>query len=234
MKKALKKVIRILAFARFPFLERAMYFYCVQRHALLIESNKAIMHLIQKIKGEVEMQLSDYHAYILYQLARSARTIEGDVAEAGVYQGGSTRLIWEAMPEKTFHVFDTFEGLPELHYIDDPNHFQNGYYAAGYEKVQSYLKKCGGNVILYKGLFPSTAQPIENKRFSFVHLDMDLYEYTKAGLEFFYPRMERGGIIVIHDYPTARGVYKACNEFFESKSERLITLFKGQAFVIKL
>ena len=48
------------------------------------------------------------------------------------------------------------------------------------------------------GRFPESAEGIED-RFAFVRLDMDLYEPIKAGLEFFYPRMAKGGNIAIHD-----------------------------------
>ena len=50
--------------------------------------------------------------------------------------------------------------------------------------------------------------------FSFVHLDVDLYQSTKDGLAWFYPRLNRGGILISHDYSNADGVRKAFDEFF--------------------
>src|SRR3989338_3744494 len=44
------------------------------------------------------------------------------------------------------------------------------------------------------------AEPIKNKKFSLVHFDVDTYESTKNSIEFFYPRMTRGGVILSHDY----------------------------------
>lgn len=58
-----------------------------------------------------------------------------------------------------------------------------------------YRERC----IVRKGFFPDTAAEIEDT-FVFVSLDMDLYMPTLEGLRFFYPRMVRGGIIVLHDY----------------------------------
>jgi hypothetical protein len=52
----------------------------------------------------------------------------------------------------------------------------------------------------------SPQQPaVENEKFSFVHSDVDLYASTRSVLEFFYPRMLPGGVILTHDFATAHG-----------------------------
>ena len=63
--------------------------------------------------------------------------------------------------------------------------------AGRYEEVREYLKKYP-NTQVHKGLFPETGKPIEEKSFSFVHLDVDLYESTFNCLGFFYPKMHKG------------------------------------------
>ena len=55
------------------------------------------------------------------------------------------------------------------------------------------------NCCICKGFFPESAKGVEDT-FLFVNLDADLYAPTLAGLEFFYPRMVKGGIILVHDY----------------------------------
>ncbi len=59
-----------------------------------------------------------------------------------------------------------------------------------------------------------------------MHLDADIYEATLDGLKFFYPRMPKGGIILIHDYNALHlvGIKKAIDEFFKDKPERIIDL----------
>ena len=50
--------------------------------------------------------------------------------------------------------------------------------------------------------------------FSFVSLDVDLYQPTLCGLKFFYPRMSKGGVIMVHDYGSPwLGVALAVDEF---------------------
>ena len=63
-------------------------------------------------------------------------------------------------------------------------------------------------------LSDALASQLNNAKFSFVHLDVDLYESTKESINFFSPRMIRGGIIVVHDYGCSRGVRKAVDECY--------------------
>ena len=67
-----------------------------------------------------------------------------------------------------------------------------------------------------------------------MHLDVDLYDSTLAGLDFFYPRMVPGGIIISHDFPTLSGVSLAFEEFFADKPSTYIELAGGyQCMAIK-
>ena len=82
--------------------------------------------------------------------------------------------------------------------------------------------------------FPDTGAALTDERFSFVHLDVDIYESTIGSLEWFYPRMLRGGIIISHDFMTAAGPRKAFTEFFERLPEPLIELPGNQGMIVKV
>jgi len=71
------------------------------------------------------------------------------------------------------------------------------------------------------------------ERFSFVHLDVDLKSSTRACLEFFYPRMVPGGIILTHDYSYLAGVREAFAEFLEGRLERPVELASSQAMLVR-
>jgi O-methyltransferase len=90
------------------------------------------------------------------------------------------------------------------------------------------------NMHFHQGLFPSTTAGLDHLRFSFVHLDVDLYQSTKDGLEWFYPKLNRGGMLISHDYPEAKGVVKAFHEFFADKPECLIELNGTQVGFVKI
>jgi O-methyltransferase len=235
IKTALKRVV--LSKLGSKVLQRAssLYLHGSGGYAIFpshLNSDKALS-VIRAIKGENEMLLSDLEALQIYVTALKTEKIPGEIAEVGVYKGGSAKLIRE-VTQKPLHLFDTFEGLPELSPNDDPKSFKSGDCYATLDGVQSYLKGYV-NVHFYKGLFPQTADPIRDIRFSFVHFDVDMYESTKSCLEFFYPRMSPGGAIISHDYPGYIGVKKAFDEFFADKPEIIIETFgTGQALVIKV
>lgn len=56
------------------------------------------------------------------------------------------------------------------------------------------------NVVIKQGYFPESTQGIEDCKFCFVNLDMDLYKPMYAGLEFFFDRLNPKGCILLHDY----------------------------------
>ncbi|MEN8225201.1 MAG: TylF/MycF/NovP-related O-methyltransferase [Bacteroidota bacterium] len=129
--------------------------------------------------------------------------IEGSLAELGVYKGDTARIMHLCAPERDLHLFDTFKGFP----ADDLQN-ETGK-AAGYttqhfadtsiEKVKSRIG-AHQNIIYHNGYFPETTHNCQHEAFALVSMDADLHNPTKAGLEFFYPRLSEGGVILIHDY----------------------------------
>lgn len=189
--------------------------------------------LVRQVRKESNMLLNDIDACYIYALVKKTEKIQGDIAEIGVYRGGSAKIICE-ITKKPVHLFDTFEGLPTLSEHDDMEYVHKGELSASLESVKSYLKNYQ-NIYFYKGLFPATAEPIKNKIFSFVHLDVDIYESTLNCLKFFYPRMSRGGVMISHDYPYSKGVKQAFDEFFADKPEIVVELFgASQCLIVKL
>ncbi|MFX0071599.1 MAG: TylF/MycF/NovP-related O-methyltransferase [Candidatus Hermodarchaeota archaeon] len=163
--------------------------------------------------------------------------IKGSFAELGVYKGETSQIIHLLAPERKLYLFDTFEGFPSeyLEIKDDSNRYKD-------TSIDLIKKTIGNmkNIIIKKGIFPETAYGLENEIFSFVHLDMDLYISTKEGLEFFYPRISKGGYLVIHDYNNPNesnmGVLKAVNEYFSDKPEKIIEIpdIYGTAIIRKI
>lgn len=145
----------------------------------------------------------------------------GNIAEVGVYKGASAYLISHFKKERQLYLFDTFNGLPELSEYDS-SFFKKGAYSGNKQAVENLLSNFE-NIYVTKGLFPETAGVIKEKKFGFLHLDVDLYQGTKDSLEFFYPRMTERGIILIHDYwGFSEGVKKAVDDFFKDKPEQII------------
>lgn len=235
MKKLVKKIITWLASTKLLAFPRRIIGGAIAYSMIYCNGPERakVLDLVREIKNETEMGLGDGDAYQVYTAVQRTKKIDGDIAEVGVYRGGSAKLICEAKENRPLHLFDTFEGLPDLCEIDDPEQFHKGKFLASLESVKDCLKKYP-NVHFYKGLFPSTAEPIKSKKFSFVHLDVDLYESTLNCIEFFYPRMSSGGIIISHDYTSTPGVRKAFDGFFKDKPEPVIELLGSQCMVVKI
>jgi O-methyltransferase len=194
------------------------------------EDNKILFFINNLIEQNV-LLLTLRESIQLYECVKSSSKIKGDIAEVGVYKGGSAKLIAEFKNNKMLHLFDTFKGLPQV--AKEETLINTGDMAASFESVRNFLGRYK-KVKLYKGLFKETSQKIDKKtKFSFVHLDVDMYKSTNQCLEFFYPRMSKGGIILTHDYPYLGGVKKAFDEFFEDKTETIIKLSGNQALVVK-
>lgn len=177
----------------------------------------------------------------LYYLAKSVRDLGGDTMEAGCWHGASTILIMLAAqtPGATHHIFDSFEGLSEPEVIDTvQNDKATQWKKHDLSTTEEILRRNidgHGTYKVYKGWIPERFTEVADKKFSFAHIDVDLYQPTYDTLSFFYERMLPGGIIICDDYgyDTCPGAYKACNDFMTGKRETVIHLTSGQGMIIK-
>jgi O-methyltransferase len=174
--------------------------------------------------------------YILYQLAYYARKFRGtDWVECGVYKGGTAYLLSRLMaPNQTLFLLDTFSGIPPGDKtIDGDGYHEGGKFSeTSVKEVLDALKGAAGKVEAVPGKIPTTFSQLPNKRmFSFVHLDLDIYNPTCDAIRHFKPRMIPGGIMIFDDYgfEECRGVKQAVDEFLGSDAVILPT---GQALVI--
>ncbi len=203
----------------------------MQLSALKARKDPKIVEQIWGIYNDKRSLLSAWEQYLIYSIARAQSTLPGAMAEVGVYRGGSAKLISQVKGDKLFLLFDTFEGLPPATEADREVHREHQY-SCSLENVQAYLKGFD-NLQYYKGVFPDSAKDVPEQSYCFAHFDVDLYEGTKACLEYFYPRMVPGGIMVSHDYGLLAGVEQAFHEFFADKPERIIDLPSTQCMVVK-
>jgi O-methyltransferase len=204
----------------------------LQFTALNGRKDKETVDLLWKIHRDGRSLLSAFEAYLVFAAARAQAKQPGDYAEVGVYKGASAKLICEAKGDKKLRLFDTYEGLPSQS-ANDPGVHREQQYACTLESVREYLNGYS-NIEFYKGIFPESAKGVPEARYAFAHFDVDLYEGTLGCLEYFYPRMIPGGIMLSHDYGLLSGVQKAFDEFFADKPEGIIEQPTTQCMVIKL
>lgn len=172
-----------------------------------------------------------------------------DFAECGCWKGHSTWVIASIMSENSstgkLHVFDSFEGGlsgkveedldTDQELSEEEVEKEKLTFASAESEVADNLSEFDF-VSFYKGWIPQRFPEVEERKFSFVHLDVDLYEPTRDGLEFFFPRLAAGGAIVIDDYNFAQfpGARKAVDQFLEQNPGVFFyAVPTGGAFLIK-
>lgn len=161
---------------------------------------------------DIEQWSRDYCRYnTLHLLAEEIRNnqTEGCLAELGVFHGDFAKLINAEFSERELYLFDTFEGFDEnqkqhdiekgyMTFVTKENSHVNWFKDASIKAVLDKMispDKC----IIRKGLFPQTI-PDKEIRYALVSIDCDLYIPILEGLKYFYPRLNQGGYIMLHDY----------------------------------
>jgi len=186
--------------------------------------------------------IPEIRCYFLQSSIRSLNAIDGSVAECGSREGKSALYMLTACERKReFYLFDSFEGLSDptsgkdiiTTSIDKSG--EKRLFYANYDDVEKRFIPFD-NVHLMRGWIPERFKEVEDKTFSLVHIDVDLYEPTKDSFEFFYERLASGGMMICDDYGSGAypGARLAMDEFFEKKREKPIELPQGQAFIVKL
>lgn len=135
----------------------------------------------------------------LEAICRRLEGLPGAAAELGVYRGGFARCINALLPERRLYLFDTFEGFGEREAADAAPGLREAHRNADAARVMALMPH-PERIELRPGLFPATAEGLEEERFALVSLDVDLERSTLEGLRFFLPRLVPGGFLLLHDY----------------------------------
>lgn len=166
----------------------------------------------------IDTLLSIDRVCTLISYSSRCKDIPGEFIEIGAYKGGSSDIIAKYNPNKELYCIDSFEGLPETTKFD----FHNRGDFAGVDHValSGYFKIIRPNVRVIKGFTPDVFDIFgDNQRFAFAFIDVDLYQSVLDCLDFVFPRMSKGGIVLLDDYKqkSTPGCKKAIEEFMEEK-----------------
>jgi O-methyltransferase len=180
--------------------------------------------------------------FIVVQLAESVRGMEGSTAECGAFRGVGSALICRALDgtygqEDGHFAFDAFEGLPEPVAADRAESGQwwsEGDLKTDRGRVEKLLTPFPFARIEV-GWIPERFPEVEDLKFRLVHVDVDLYEPTRDSIEFFFPRLVPGGVLLLDDHGvmSCPGARKAAVEYFAKSGDPIVELPSGQAIVWK-
>lgn len=201
----------------------------------LWEDDLVFQKLISNVKPFT--LLTEEALFTIYQTASGVRTITGDIAEIGVYKGGTAWLLGSIFSEsnRSLLMFDTFAGMPDSADSIRDLHKEGDFSDTSLAAVTKLLSSWP-NAIPVAGFFPATATPFAQHQFAFVHIDVDIYQSVLDCCDFFYPRLSTGGVLVFDDYGqrSCPGAKQAVDEFFASRPETPFYLRTGQCVVWKL
>ena len=166
----------------------------------------------------------------MIQKAIDERKIPGAMAELGVWKGNSAKILHTTSPQRKLYLFDTFAGFDKRDLQKESRALMAGieniFQDTSLEYVQNRVGK-DDKVIYCQGWFPETTSKIPaDEKFCFVHVDCDLVAPVVAALDYFYPRLSPGGIIIIHDYSSGwwKDVKPLVDAFMVDKPETPLLL----------
>jgi O-methyltransferase len=193
--------------------------------------------------------------YNLINLLKITHHLDGAVVECGCWKGLSSFLMCNYLKKDNinyvgddYYIIDSFEGLSKptsqdiisRDLIDKKGSRkgaafkQSGAYSANIDAVRNILSEYP-SINYHKGWIPNCLSELYVEKVKFVHIDLDLYEPIIGALEYFYPKLATGGVIVCDDYGSLYwpGAQKAVEEFALNNSLQFVALSTGQAMFIK-
>jgi O-methyltransferase len=181
-----------------------------------------------------------------------ANNISGAFVECGVFQGGNAvvmirTLLNAGITDRDIYLYDTFEGFPKPEAIDfeyligpaletwqkfkqpgDESEDNSDWLRYPLEKVRQRVLSLGypaERIHFVKGLVENTIPQPQPESIALLRLDTDFYRSTKHELIHLYPRLQRGGILIIDDYGALHGARVATDEYL---SENKIAFFPAR------
>ena len=186
--------------------------------------------------------------------------IPGSIIECGVWKGGSMMAVAKTLldlkqSDRDLYLFDTFEGMTKPTDYDQKMHatekaivkfgkekisedssswcrsplddVKKAVYSVGYDKKKIHF---------IKGKVEDTIPEKAPEEISLLRLDTDWYESTRHELEHLFPHISKGGVILIDDYDTWKGVKKAVDEYISNNKVPLFLnrIFKGGRIGVKI
>jgi len=181
-----------------------------------------------------------YRCYELWHLLAQTKDLAGDILEIGTWRGGTGGLLglrskMLGLKADTF-LCDTFEGVVKSGDFD--KYYSDGEHSDASVPVVSELMDTldVDRVVVLKGLFPEeTGGKIEDRTFRFCHIDVDVYQSGKDSLEWVWPRLPIGGIVVFDDFgfPSTPGITRLVHEKENNSDLTCVQNINGHAIFIK-
>lgn len=173
-----------------------------------------------------------------HDVALYLKNHEGCFVECGVAAGAQIIAMRSAAPNKLIHAFDSFNGIPNpsnkddqmpgIKYFSEEERLQlpnpgeqelitTGMTAVSVADFKKHLVDSGAgldNLEIHEGWFEETMPNNTVGDIAILRLDGDLYNSTFVCLKHLFPKVIKGGCVIIDDWELA-GSKLACIEYFD-------------------
>ena len=214
---------------------------------------KAVALLLRPKLTSIYLDFKDYTmitptVYVSnLEIVQLVNSVPGSIVECGTWKGGMIAGIAKLLGScRNYYLFDSFEGLPPSKEIDglaakkwqedteSPGYYDNC--RASVEDAVCAMKLAGcSDAKIFKGWFEDTLPHVRIENgISILRLDSDWYDSTKLILDYFFPLVNPGGLIIIDDYFTWDGCAKALHDYLsEHKLSERIRSSKGVCYLVR-
>lgn len=179
--------------------------------------------------------------WTLREYVKLSNALPGDLAECGCYVGTSAFFMAQVSTHGGVYLFDSFQGLSDPDATDksiatDVLPWSPGDLSTSEAVLRNNLSHYGDSLVVLPGWIPERFSEVADRQFRVVHIDVDLYQPTRDSLEFFYPRLVKGGVIVMDDYgfKTCPGATRAAEELAATQGIGILHLATGQGVITKI
>ena len=175
-------------------------------------------------------QVSEKETEYIIKKAYECLGVSGDFVELGCYKGDTSLALAEVLKgsDKRLWIYDSFEGLPDKSNEDvSPlgENFKKGELSVTKREVKERFLRAGLKVpVIKKGWFADFSSEDLPEKIAFCFLDGDFYESIRDGLKLVENKMNKGGVLIVHDYnnPALPGVKRAVDEWASTRELQVL------------
>jgi hypothetical protein len=142
------------------------------------------------------------------------------------------------MPQKTFWLLDTFNGLDER-YVTEREKQKGILVSKAKRYTECYSQVCDSfrefpNVKVVRGSIPETLALVEADNIAYLHIDMNCEIPEMAAIKYFWPKMVAGAAVVLDDYGFPGHGYQkeAFDRWAKDEGIEILPLPTGQGLII--
>lgn len=185
--------------------------------------------------------------YSMYEAVKyvTNSNIGGDIVECGVWKGGSSMVAALTMKKlrdmkRKIYLYDTYAGMSEPTNLDVPTtgissvrdiwlrNQSNGvnlWCYSSLNEVKANLYSTGypiNKLVFVAGDVEQTIPKVMPKKISLLRLDTDWYKSTHHELKYLFPRLSRGGVLIIDDYGHWKGARLAVDKYIKENKIKIL------------